>query len=75
MIRVFSEPTVDFWKNSITPSPTLVTRYWRCAVATKAKAALTELFQTVKNKETQVIVERIVADIVEIVRIVRLWPV
>jgi len=37
----------------------------------KAKAALTELFQQVKNAETPVIVERIVADIDEIVRMVR----
>jgi type I restriction enzyme R subunit len=37
----------------------------------KAKAALTELFQQVKTNETPVIVERIVADIDEIVRMVR----
>jgi type I restriction enzyme R subunit len=37
----------------------------------KAKAALTELFQQVKNEETPVIVERIVADIDGIVRMVR----
>ena len=37
----------------------------------KAKAALTELFQQIKNEETPVIVERIVADIDEIVRMVR----
>ena len=37
----------------------------------KAKAALTELFQQVKTDETPVIVERIVADIDEIVRMVR----
>jgi type I restriction enzyme, R subunit len=37
----------------------------------KAKAALTELFQQVKNADTPVIVERIVADIGEIVRMVR----
>ncbi|MEI8373673.1 MAG: type I restriction endonuclease subunit R [Planctomycetota bacterium] len=37
----------------------------------KAKAALTELFQQVKTEETPVIVERIVNDIDEIVRMVR----
>ena len=37
----------------------------------KAKAALTELFQEVKNEETPIIVERIVDKIDEIVRIVR----
>ena len=35
------------------------------------KAALTELFETVKNSETPVIVERVVADIDDIVRKVR----
>ncbi|MFN9245734.1 MAG: type I restriction endonuclease subunit R, partial [Planctomycetota bacterium] len=37
----------------------------------KAKAALSELFQQVKTEETPVIVERIVADIDGIVRMVR----
>lgn len=37
----------------------------------KAKAALTELFQQVKTDQTPVIVERIVTDIDEIVRLVR----
>ncbi|GAB7079135.1 type I restriction endonuclease subunit R [Megalodesulfovibrio paquesii] len=37
----------------------------------KAKAALTELFVEVKNGQTPVMVERIVADIDEIVRLVR----
>jgi type I restriction enzyme R subunit len=37
----------------------------------RGKAALTELFETVKNTETPVIVERVVADIDEIVRQVR----
>lgn len=37
----------------------------------KAKAALTELFREAKNSNTSVIVERIVTDIDEIVRIVR----
>ncbi len=37
----------------------------------KAKAALTELFAEVKNGKTPVVVERIVADIDEIVRLVR----
>lgn len=37
----------------------------------QAKAALTELFQEVKGEETPVIVERIVAEIDEIVRVVR----
>jgi type I restriction enzyme R subunit len=37
----------------------------------KAIAALTELFQTVKNSETPVIVERVVADIDDIVKQVR----
>ncbi|MBX3151520.1 type I restriction endonuclease subunit R [Candidatus Obscuribacterales bacterium] len=37
----------------------------------KAKAALTELFAEVKNGDTPVLVERIVADIDEIVRLVR----
>lgn len=37
----------------------------------KGKAALTELFNGVKNRETPVIVERIVADIDSIVKIVR----
>jgi type I restriction enzyme R subunit len=37
----------------------------------KAKAALTELFQQVKTEETPVIVERIVGEIDEIVRMVR----
>jgi len=37
----------------------------------RGKAALTELFQQVRNPETPVVVERIVADIDEIVRLVR----
>ncbi len=37
----------------------------------RGKAALTELFQQVKNDKTPVVVERIVADIDEIVRLVR----
>ena len=37
----------------------------------KAKAALTELFSEVKGEDTPVIVERIVNDIDEIVRMVR----
>jgi type I restriction enzyme R subunit len=37
----------------------------------RGKAALTELFQQVKNPNTPVVVERIVADIDEIVRLVR----
>jgi len=37
----------------------------------KAKAALTELFMEVKTEDTPVIVERIVNDIDEIVRMVR----
>ena len=37
----------------------------------KAKAALTELFSEVKNGETPVVIERIVNDIDEIVRLVR----
>ncbi len=37
----------------------------------KGKAALTELFNSIKNKATPVIVERIVKDIDDIVRIVR----
>ncbi len=37
----------------------------------KGKAALTELFESVKNAETPVIVERVVADIDDIVRQVR----
>ena len=37
----------------------------------KAKAALTDLFSEVKNVDTPVMVERIVADIDEIVRLVR----
>ena len=37
----------------------------------KGKAALTELFNGVKNKKTPVIVERIVTDIDDIVKIVR----
>jgi type I restriction enzyme R subunit len=37
----------------------------------RGKAALTELFESVKNTETPVIVERVVADIDEIVRQVR----
>jgi type I restriction enzyme R subunit len=37
----------------------------------RGKAALTELFETVKNTDTPVIVERVVADIDEIVRQVR----
>lgn len=37
----------------------------------RAKAALTELFQQVKNEKTPVVVEGIVADIDEIVRLVR----
>jgi len=37
----------------------------------KAKAALTELFTEVRNGDTPVVVERIVADIDEIVRLVR----
>ena len=37
----------------------------------KAKAALTELFEETKNDKTPIIVERIVADIDEIVRLVR----
>lgn len=37
----------------------------------RGKAALTELFQQVKNDHTPIIVERVVADIDEIVRLVR----
>lgn len=37
----------------------------------KAKAALTELFQRARNENTPVVVERIVKDIDDIVRIVR----
>jgi len=37
----------------------------------KAKAALTELFAEVKNGKTPVVVERVVTDIDEIVRLVR----
>jgi type I restriction enzyme R subunit len=37
----------------------------------RGKAALTELFQQVKNNDTPVVVERIVADVDEIVRLVR----
>ena len=37
----------------------------------RAKAALTELFAETRNGDTPVIVERIVADIDNIVRIVR----
>jgi type I restriction enzyme R subunit len=37
----------------------------------EAKAALTELFEEVRNRDTPVIVERVVADIDEIVRQVR----
>jgi len=37
----------------------------------KGKAALTELFDSVKNKNTPIIVERIVKDIDDIVKIVR----
>jgi type I restriction enzyme R subunit len=37
----------------------------------RGKAALTELFQQVKNNKTPVMVERVVADIDEIVRLVR----
>lgn len=37
----------------------------------KGKAALTELFNSVKNKNTPIIVERIVSDIDDIVKIVR----
>jgi type I restriction enzyme R subunit len=37
----------------------------------RGKAALTELFQQVKNEKTPVMVERVVADIDEIVRLVR----
>jgi hypothetical protein len=39
----------------------------------KSKAALTELFQQVKNADTAVIVERIVADIDDIVQVVRFY--
>ncbi|MBD3351281.1 MAG: hypothetical protein GF364_07320, partial [Candidatus Lokiarchaeota archaeon] len=37
----------------------------------KAKAALTELFSETRNEETPIVVERIVNDIDEIVRLVR----
>ncbi len=37
----------------------------------RGKAALTELFAQVRNEETPVVVERIVADLDEIVRLVR----
>jgi type I restriction enzyme, R subunit len=37
----------------------------------RGKAALTELFQSVKNTETPIVVERVVDDIDEIVRVVR----
>ena len=37
----------------------------------QGKAALTELFEAVKNPETPIIVERVVSDIDEIVRYVR----
>lgn len=37
----------------------------------RGKAALTELFQQVRNEKTPVMVERVVSDIDEIVRLVR----
>ncbi|HEY5660673.1 MAG TPA: hypothetical protein VIR59_07795 [Gaiellaceae bacterium] len=37
----------------------------------RGKAALTELFESVKNAETPIVVERVVDDIDEIVRVVR----
>ena len=37
----------------------------------RGKEALTELFEDVKNSETPIMVERVVADIDEIVRVVR----
>ena len=37
----------------------------------RGKAALTELFESAKNEDTPIIVERVVADIDEIVRYVR----
>lgn len=40
-------------------------------VEDRGKAALTELFESVKNAETPLIVERVVADIDDIVRLVR----
>ena len=40
---------------------------------TRGKAALTELFEEVRNEETPIVVERIVNDIDEIVRIVRFY--
>ena len=37
------------------------------------KAALTELFEEARNDQTSIMVERVVNDIDEIVRIVRFW--
>jgi type I restriction enzyme R subunit len=37
----------------------------------EGKAALTELFEEAKNKDTPIIVERVVNDIDEIVRVIR----
>jgi type I restriction enzyme, R subunit len=37
----------------------------------RGRAALTELFESVKNAETPIVVERVVDDIDEIVRVVR----
>jgi len=45
--------------------------YFAIDVTVKGKAALTALFEEVRNPETPIVVERLVADIDEIVRIVR----
>ena len=66
--------SIDFLKELLTIAKEVV-QAEKEAVPTdeqaKAKAALTELFAEVKNGETPVVVERIVADIDGIVRLVR----
>lgn len=60
----------NVWKKTVTNGQGLQ-RAMREIEDAKAKAALTELFQQVKDAETSVSVERIVADIDDIVRMLR----
>jgi len=66
--------SLDFLKELLTLARDVVQAEHRVDPADeqdRAKAALTELFSEVKTGETPVVVERIVADIDEIVRLVR----
>ena len=66
--------SIDFVKQLLTLATDVVEAENKMpeeVVEDRGKAALTELFESVKNAETPLIVERVVADIDDIVRLVR----